>query len=168
MNTEEINDVKPPIDLPFDWTLVWWALALVIVALIIFLVWYFLNKKIIPVLKPVIIQTSWEKALEALQALELKQYPKQGLFKEYFDGVSDIVRLYLEERFSIRAPEMTTEEFLISLQQTSVLTAPQQDILKQMMAQADLVKFAKQIPTLHECDVLMVTAKHLIEESRGV
>ena len=34
-------------------------------------------------------------------------------------AVSDAVRVYLEERFQLRAPERTTEEFLRDLKKTS-------------------------------------------------
>jgi hypothetical protein len=53
-----------------------------------------------------------EIAAEALRALRARRLPEAGEFKEFYSALSDIVRRYLEDRFRLRAPEMTTEEFL--------------------------------------------------------
>ncbi len=165
---QEIADIKPPMDLPFDWSLLGWLLGIAAIIIATVFIGWFLKKRSAKSMKPVIVQLPWEKALQALQELEIKQLPKQGLFKEYFDGVSDIIRFYLEDRFDIRAPEMTTEEFLTHLQTTTVLTDAQQEILCRMMALADLVKFAKHVPTLNESESFYKTAVQLVEESRGI
>ena len=51
-------------------------------------------------------------AYEELSKIRAQDLPGKGLVKEYYFCLSDIVRRYLEGRFSYRAPEMTTEEFL--------------------------------------------------------
>jgi len=78
--------------------------------------------------------------LEKLRSMEL---PKQGRIKEYYIRLSDITRRYLENRFSYRAPEMTTEEFLNYLKNVSEIPREHKDLLKQFLTQCDMVKFAK-------------------------
>ena len=60
-----------------------------------------------------------ERALQALQALLSRHLPEQGDVEPYFVELSEILRRYVEDRFGLRAPEQTTEEFLADLQQTA-------------------------------------------------
>ena len=53
--------------------------------------------------------------------------------------LSDVVRTYLENRFDMRAPELTTEEFLESVSDSPDLTRDHQTLLRQFLRQADLV-----------------------------
>src|SRR5207245_506058 len=55
-----------------------------------------------------------EIAAAELERLRGRRLVEHGAFKEYYSALSDIVRRYLEDRFKLRAPEMTTEEFLLA------------------------------------------------------
>ena len=79
--------------------------------------------------------------------------------------VSDAVRLYLEERFGLRAPERTTEEFLTDLSRSAALTEPQKDSLKGFLSACDMVKFARYEPQRPELEALYNSALRLIEET---
>jgi hypothetical protein len=76
--------------------------------------------------------------------------------------VSGIARVYLEERFNFHAPERTTEEFLLELQATTLLTPDQKQSLGEFLQSCDLVKFARFEPTeaalrtLHDCALRLV------------
>jgi len=80
--------------------------------------------------------------------------------------VSDAVRVYLEERFQLRAPERTTEEFLRDLQKTSVLMAQQKASLAEFLEQCDLVKFARFEPPETMLRELHESALRLIHETQ--
>ena len=57
--------------------------------------------------------------------------------------LSDIIRTYLEKRFSLHAPTQTTTEFLEDLKrEKSPLNPSDKDFLKEFMMASDLVKFA--------------------------
>src|SRR5262249_25666994 len=79
--------------------------------------------------------------------------------------VSDTIRWYLEERFSFRAPERTTEEFLYELQGTDLLTPDQKTSLGEFLQRCDLVKFARYEPGEPELRDLHDSALRLIEET---
>jgi hypothetical protein len=79
--------------------------------------------------------------------------------------VSDAVRLYLEERFGLRAPERTTEEFLDDLSRSAALTGSQKDSLKEFLSACDMVKFARYEPQRTELEALYDSALRLIEET---
>ena len=54
-----------------------------------------------------------------------------------------MLRHYIEDRFGLRAPEQTTEEFLAELRQKHVFGERQKDLLRAFLEHCDLVKFAE-------------------------
>jgi hypothetical protein len=72
------------------------------------------------------------------------------------------LRSYLEERFQFRAPDRTTEEFLLDLQRTSLLDQAQKDSLGDFLQRCDLVKFARYEPTEAELRQLHAAALQLV------
>lgn len=65
---------------------------------------------------------------------------KQKLF---YSGVTDALKEYIDERFGIDAPEMTTAELFTSLAKEDSITPEMWSELKNMFERADYVKFAK-------------------------
>jgi hypothetical protein len=159
-NATDIRDIAPPVEIPDPLAWVWWGLAGVALVLIAFLLWIWLRKRAAqPPAIPII--PAHERARRKLeQALDLYDQPKP-----FCIIVSDAVRLYLEERFGLRAPERTTEEFLTDLSRSAALTASQKDSLKEFLSACDMVKFAKYEPQRPELEALYSSALHLIEET---
>lgn len=167
MNPNDITDIKPPIDLPPDLTWAWVMLGLIVLALVIFVYKKCFVKKQ-PQPQPVITQTPYEKAMGQLKELYAKQLFQQGLVKEYFDGISIIVRVYVEESIGIHAPLMSSEEFLSSLQGSFALSEGHKALLNEMLRIADLVKFAKHKPSINEAETFYRHALDFVEECRRV
>jgi hypothetical protein len=88
--------------------------------------------------------------------------------REFCIAVSDAVRVYLEERFDFRAPERTTEEFLLDLKKTDLLMRDQKDSLGDFLTRCDLVKFAKYELRKPELRELHASALRLVEETEPV
>ena len=65
----------------------------------------------------------------------------------FYVGCSDALRAYLEGRFGLRAPERTTEEFLVEAEQGGKLTFEHRATLKAFLSHCDLVKFAMHAPS---------------------
>lgn len=105
-------------------------------------------------------------AYEALAALGKKDYIHQGKIKAYYIELSDIVRHYLENRFNLRAPEMTTEEFLIKVKEDSNLSLEHKDLLRDFLTNCDLVKFAKYQPAETEADLALASARRLVDQTK--
>ncbi len=158
--TAGLRDIKPPIDIPSPWRFVWWALAVLVIFTIIFFLWRWWQKRraqipVVPVIPPHV------RARQRLQeALTLIGQPK-----EFCVTVSDIVRSYLEERFTFHAHDRTTEEFLHELAGTELLTRDQKESLGEFLTQCDLVKFAKYEPGEPELRALHASALRLVEET---
>jgi hypothetical protein len=87
-----------------------------------------------------------ETALSALDDLAAEDLPGSGLIKLFYQRVSSILRTYIEDRFGLRAPEQTTEEFMISLRESSTLPQQYQSLLETFLTHCDLVKFAELKP----------------------
>lgn len=86
------------------------------------------------------------RALDALDALLAERLPEQGHVEAYFTRLSWIARCYVEERFGLRAPEQTTEEFLSELAthaEDTQLSDRHRELLRTFLTRADLVKFAR-------------------------
>ena len=159
--TNDIRPIKPPVAVPDPWTWVFWIagvlLALgLLVAILLLLLKRQKQRTFVPPLPP---HARARIKLEA--ALLLIHEPRA-----FAIAVSDAVRVYLEERFQLRAPERTTEEFLRDLQKTSALTAPQKESLSAFLDQCDLMKFARFEPTEAALRELHESALRLVHETQ--
>lgn len=154
------NAVKPPLEIFDAWFWIWFS----VIALILSIVGYFLwrrwakNQLLVPVAPPIPPHDKARRLLE--QALALLSEPKP-----FSTAVSDILRTYLEERFDFHAPDRTTDEFLLELQNTNLLTTEQKLSLANFLSSCDLVKFAKYEPTEVELMALHASACQLVNET---
>jgi hypothetical protein len=88
-----------------------------------------------------------------------------GEFKEFYSTLSDIVRRYLEDRFRVRAPEMTTEEFLAATARGAALERSHRALLGTFLAESDLVKFARFVPTLGDSERAFAAAERFVDDT---
>ncbi len=107
-----------------------------------------------------------ETALNALRMLRDKQYIESGQVDPFYTELSGIVRRYLEDRFQLRAPESTTEEFIRDASETRALTAEQQAHVRSFLEQSDLVKFARFRPDTTDMRAAFDAAERLIRETQ--
>lgn len=106
-----------------------------------------------------------EVALQALARLRDAHLLEHQQYTEYYVQLSAIVRTYLEQRFNLRAPEMTTEEFLQIAQRDRQLPAEHRGSLTQFLNEADLVKFARLVPTPEDAERAYLAAKQFVEST---
>lgn len=160
----DIREIAGPIGFPIQipWY-VWAVLALIVLgAGIAFFL--FKRKKTQSIFVPP--RPAHEVAYEALNALKQKEYLRRKEHKLYYIELSDIVRRYLENRFNLRAPEMTTEEFLNSVKDNKALMLEHKSLLRDFLFACDLVKFAKYEPAEKEADSSFESAKRLIDQTK--
>src|SRR5882672_562246 len=99
-STNDIRPIKPPVFVPNPWTWFFWtagvllALALIVTALMVWLA----KQKLRAIVPPVPPHVRARQKIDA--ALLLIGDPRA-----FCIAVSDAVRVYLEERFNLRAPE---------------------------------------------------------------
>ena len=86
----------------------------------------------------------------------------------FFVELSDIVRHYLEDRFSLHAPELTTEEFLDIASHSPDLTLAHHRFLNEFLRTADQVKFAHQVPDPAYLETAVVGVRGFLEQTQAV
>ena len=153
--TQAFKPIIGPLSVPvtFREMLPWILAGLALVALIVGAVWYFKKrKKQEPVftLKPRIILSPHEQALQELEKLRIKKLWQSGRVKEYYSELTEIIRRYIENKYRLPALEQTSAEILDSLTGNAVCPPSVIDKLGDLLILADMVKFAKTQPVATE------------------
>ena len=165
--TSELADIKPVQKLPGRiprW--IWVVLGSAAIAFFVDLITSKLWKNratLIPSAPPI---PPHVIALKALQSLMNKGLLEQDECKPFYTELSLILRTYLEGRFSLNAPEETTEEIVEALSRSPELNGGQRNILQEFMRQADMVKFAKGHPDRTTMESAFNTTRQFVEETK--
>jgi hypothetical protein len=106
-----------------------------------------------------------EVAFSRLEALLAAGLVEAGRTKQFYLELSSILRQYIEDRFGLRAPERTTEEFLLDLQNTELLLPDHKLLLSDFLRHCDLVKFAALRPGDEEIQRTFEAGKRFIAET---
>ena len=109
--------------------------------------------------------TAYDRAARRLQRLRRAGLPAASGLDAWYVELSDIVRRYIEERFALRAPELTTEEFL-SEAGRSALSKPHRGLLSAFLEICDRVKFARYHPGQEESRQALDVAQRFLDETR--
>lgn len=105
-----------------------------------------------------------ELAIEALDQLKADKFWQQGMTKHYYISLSNIIREYLERQFAINALEETSYDILQKMRHSQLENATMQ-MLRQLLSQADLVKFAREKPTPQENEQVLDLAYRFVKET---
>ncbi len=165
--SSEIADIKPVHKLPgrvpkWLWIVVGAALVAFLIGLITAKAWK--NRDtLIPKAPPV---PPHVIALKALEALKREGLLEKDECEPFYTELSLILRVYLEGRFRLNAPDETTEELVDELSRSPELRGTQRDILLDFMRQADIVKFAKGHPDRATMESAFDTTKEFVEETQ--
>lgn len=148
-----------------DWLLDFWWIWLVIFLGICAFLYGMKNykKQGIPFISPRPMPKPWEIALGSLQRLKGRKLWEQGLEKEYFTDLTDILREYLFSRFGINAMEMTTRQIMDKIYESDL--RDKKDYVRQILNVADFVKFAKVRPLPADSISAMDNAVKFVEET---
>jgi hypothetical protein len=166
--TKEFKPIKNIILVqPNWWEKYLWALVVffgLIFLVILFVVLYVRKKPV--AIKPKAPEVPLQdRVLKQLAELEAQQLWQKGQTKEYYVQLTDIVRNYIEARFSTSAMELTTDDLLFKVQHHRDLQ-PYYNMLSAILHTADLAKFAKGQPLPQEHFDAMEHAKQFVATSR--
>ncbi len=150
--TFEIHDIKGQILYPvtFKELLPWIGGGLLAAALIALAVWLIIraSKRKAEALKPK--DPAYIVALRELDKYRSDKYWAPDKQKAFYSGITDALKFYMDERFGVDAPEMTTAELFDALKSDKDITPEMYSSLKELFERADFVKFAKHIASEQE------------------
>ena len=110
-----------------------------------------------------------EVALRALQALEKRGLPSnQSGADRWYVELSSILRTYIEGRFGVDAPRLTTEEFFEQAKKSAELGDDDKRLIRKLLERSDRVKFTDFMPTTEEMEQMLVDSRRFVEETRVV
>jgi len=169
--TKAIKDIKATLDVPITFReILPYLIGLLVVVVLTLLIIRELKrrkKKVVPVQVKIPTRPPHEIALEALKQTEDDKLWQQGFFKRYHSNVSEIIRTFIEHRFSIQALEYTTDETLDHFR-GNLINDEAKDKLKYLLQLADMVKFAKAQPIATENEQSMKFAYDFIALTKPV
>jgi hypothetical protein len=152
---EDIRDIRGPIYILPRWVLPALIGGAALVALGLYGLWRRRRHRAARILLP------YEIALQRLEDISALMQPTRA--REFSIAASDIVRLYIEQRFSATATRRTTEEFLRDLLGSAeAALARHQGLLGEFLHQCDVVKFAGQSLTLQNMESLRQSARAFV------
>ena len=150
--TQAIMPIKPPINTPltFKEVLPWAGLGLGILLVAGTAFWYirrYLRRKKDP-------EAFLQKSLEPAHVIAFRELDKlkeekiwtRGEVKKYYTRLTEITRQYIERQYDIPAMESTTDEILSAFRRVNPEDSLLDEILKELLELADLVKFAREDP----------------------
>jgi hypothetical protein len=111
-------------------------------------------------------RSAYDDAIAKLHVLEARGAPSADDADAWFVELSAIVRTYLERRYDIRAPEQTTEEFLLEAARGARLTSEHRGLLSSFLERCDRVKFAGYRPDAQESIDTLAAARAFVDDTR--
>ncbi|HOY45552.1 MAG TPA: hypothetical protein PL189_12475 [bacterium] len=168
----DIRDIKPPLVPPRDWKSIFLKVggALLLLAGAAAAWWYIRRrrqgKSILPE-RQIPPRPAHEIALAELRALVDSDWLANGKHKAWHSELADIIRRYVQGRYGIDAPEMTSRQLLSALEQYG-LEESWLPGLRDLLGICDMAKFAKYIPEAVETERLTAAAFAFVEGTKLV
>jgi hypothetical protein len=175
LEKDQPHDIKPPVAVPLRLGEFsgWLVLGLGVATLLAVGIWLLIKYRgripllggSAPPLSPHV------EAIRRLEALRNQKLPQNGRHKQYYSGITDILRTYLDRRFGIGAMEMTSAEIITAIEvprAAGEVDDKRFDDLRGLLQTADLVKFAKWVPDEADNDKAYFDAYYFVEETKAV
>ena len=164
----QLRDIKPPIDIPYDYMfLISAVLAVILIMLAVYMGYRLYRKRkesgylLSPPPPP---RPAHEIALESIGQLLVKNLIESGELKQFYIEISEILRIYIEGRYYIQALEETSTEIINELKNQELRDSVF-ELAKEALSLADLVKFAKFIPIASVNEEMMKQAKDIVNKT---
>ena len=154
-------ETDPKKDLPpLSWKLVGWvALGVFCLASLVLGLWlgirYIARRVKEHRMSPI------ERAWVELDRLLKKGLPGRGRYKDFYVELTMVVRRYVQRKYGVKAPHLTTEEFLREFKDERRET---RDELRKFLESADMVKFAGVEATPEMADEATDSAKNYLSQ----
>ena len=114
--------------------------------------------------KPIVKDPPHIVALRALDKLHSEKLWQNGKEKIFYTGITDTLREYIENRYGVSAMEKTSSEIIRSLEGMDIEKKVFGE-LDELFKTADLVKFAKYTPGIHENEEAIPVAVRFVNST---
>lgn len=159
------HDIKGQIRYPvtFGEVLPWIGAGLLLAALVAALVWWLRRRSSAKDAEKVR-EPAHITALRNLDRYRGEKFWAPDKQKGFYSGVTDTLKTYIEARFGVDAPEMTTAELFGALKSEKDITPELYTDAKELFEIADFVKFAKHsAPDDYNAKVVPVAVRFVTE-----
>ena len=160
---ESLRDIYGPVTIEEPLPYILLAVAAITLLVLAATLFWFINKRPKAKAPPM---PPWEKALKDLADARSLLTPEQGL--AYMNRASNILRRYIESRFSIKSTRQTTREFLGGLPSVT-LDSPLNTFkseLRSCLEQADMAKFAHRKPERQNLELMEEAVTTFVKNTR--
>ena len=117
----------------------------------------------IPISEP----TPYEVALASLRQVEAENWPARRMVEPHYEAIAQTLRQYLEDAHQVGALERTTAELVWALP-PSLGRGGLRDACREVLAEADLVKFAEARPDAAAAADFLTRARELLHAWHSV
>jgi hypothetical protein len=168
--TQKIYDIIKPYRAPLTageilpWILL--GAVLILVAFLLIRAIKRMKKKEKDIIFPVKSEPAHIIAFRELEKLKADEIWQKGDFKLYCTRLTEILRIYLENRFGVNSLEMTTSETLNAFLKSGMKKDENYALLKSVLSLSDMVKFAKYVPASGENETLYNGSWEFVEKTR--
>ena len=156
----ELRDIKPQAELEIPaavpYPAIFAGVAALAVALLGFLLWRRRANR-----RPLDKRTPDQMALDEPARIAGLSLPAAGRYAEHYAATADCLRTYLERQFAIPARDRTTLEITTALRTAPFAPANAQKLVT-LLAECDLVKFAKVTPGVAAANALLDEARRFV------
>lgn len=158
-----LRDIKPQVDLPLAER---WLLILPIMMLLGFFATVIIRRlrRVVPFVDN---RTPHERALDDLALVAEMGLPENGRFKEHYTTISDTLRRYVSQRYSLDVLERTTVEVQRMIRQTDIPADAARELIK-VLQESDMVKFADITPRISDAYLVLDVAKQFVEYTKPI
>jgi hypothetical protein len=159
-----LRDIAPPIRVRLPWLIyfLWTLFGLIIIGGLFALYRLYKKPSDEDALKPAVpLIPPHKTALQELEKLQQSTMIADGLIKEYYIALADIIRKYIGAIYGFETMDRTTSEMYALLRQKES-DKRRLGLIKDFFDACDLVKFAKYRPDGSVCTEDWETAKSLI------
>lgn len=167
----QLSDIKPIQKAPFVWkdllSLLWIPAVIILLLAILGAIIYIIvrkNRKGYFFTPPPVLPAH-VRAIKSLDKIKSEKIWQQDRIKEFYTELTDVLRIYIHERYGVNSLEMTSGEIL-----DIINTKQEEDSvyenLKQVLYIADLVKFAKHQPFNDDNDLSLMNSYFFINQTK--
>ena len=171
--SQSIYDIKGQKTLPFRFAeirgyLTWTLIVLLLLGAAAYGLVRWLQargKRLADLFRPAPPQLPHVVAIQALEALHHQKLWQNNKHKQYYSGLTDILRTYISGRWEIGAMEMTTDEIVAAMRDIQLPDKVAMDLVA-ILRNGDLVKFAKDTPDAEQNEADYLKTYYFVEETK--